>query len=203
MKLRWKRPTTVREITLIATIAATIAIATLLKCVLIPMACALADLRQTASDQAELYAGLRRNLDDAKTVAQELSKLQDPPRQREPEQVIMSRLLRDFEEAAHLPSLRLLNMKPMPVEQSKNFRVFRVKLSASGEMADVVRFVDRATQGRSAKGLDSFWMRGTPAGKIEVGLDFRMIDLTPASARPAPARRAAPLAVAGTGVRGE
>jgi hypothetical protein len=201
MKFRWKRPTTVKEVFFLASIAATVLVGVILKGLILPMAFEFGDLRQTASDQAEIYAGLRHNLESAKTVTRELSKLQEAPSQREAEQVIMSRLLRELEEAAHFPSLRLLNMKPMPVEQTKSFRVFRVRLSASGDLPDLVRFVDRATQGRAAKGLDSFWVRGTPAGQVEAGLDFRMIDLTPAGA--GRTRRLEPIAQAGRTLRDE
>lgn len=147
-------------------------------------------LRDLVAVQANEHAKLVHNLSVKEEVDARFADLGEAAIQTKSDEITLSQFLRDVEAAARLPSLVLINMKPMPIEQKNYVKIYPVRLSVAGKMQDVLKFVSGLLHGSTVVGLESFSIRGVQGGhSVECTLSFWMVRLipdkvvTPAAAR--------------------
>lgn len=96
------------------------------------------------------------------------------------DQITLSHYLRRVEELARLPGLNIVNAKPQPVEDLGTHRRFPIRLSVSGPLPEVSRFVTRLLNDSDVTGLGGFSLRGTQGGRfVECSLSVWMVRLEP------------------------
>lgn len=128
---------------------------------------------QVANDQR-----LRSNLAARDSVNKTFASLGDHVFQQQSDQLTLSSWLRDLEALARRSSLNLMNMKPQPVQREPSYQVYGVKLSASGQLPQILQFISAATHNDAVTGLESFSLRGLPSGNmVECSLSLSMVRL--------------------------
>jgi hypothetical protein len=124
------------------------------------------------------HARLTRNVEMKQGVDKAFAQLGPEAYQRESDPLTLAGWLRELELLARLPSMALNNMKALPVKLEGSHKVYRVRLTISGKLPEVLRFISSATHGQSIAGLESFSLRGVQGiNMVECGLSLRMIRL--------------------------
>ena len=116
-------------------------------------------VRASLDSQIARYAELKRNLTLRDRILEQLKTLPRPPEVAKSDQIVLSNLLRELEELARHPSMTLINMKPMPVEDRESYKVYKVKLSVGGQLQEILRFASNLANGNRMTGVDSFTIR--------------------------------------------
>ena len=134
------------------------------------------------SSQVELealeYRKLTANLEARQYVNAEFGKLGEEVWQLESDQITLSRFLRDVEALARHPSLTVINMKPMPVEDKGSYKVYPVRLSVAGKLQEVLQFVSDMTNRATVVGMDGFAIRGIQGSNmVECSISIWMVRL--------------------------
>jgi hypothetical protein len=189
-----------REWALCAVFAAAILTLPLFRNVMLPTWREWASLRSRLHSQTAEHDRFVRNLSRKKVVDAEFARLDQQTWQTESDQMTLASWLRELEVMARLPGMNINNMKALPVKEERSYRVYRVRLSVSGKLPEVMKFVSETTNGQSVTGVEAFSLRGTQGpNAVECSLALRMIRLTsektPPSAvgekKPRPAREGA------------
>jgi hypothetical protein len=170
------RNLTPREVMLFALVAFAATAFVALRWIVVPT---FRDWRETQSRFLSLsreHARLLRNL-AYKQSAEEQSRLLPPQAILvESEQLTLATWLRDLEVAARRTGVTLNSTKPMPVLQEGGYKVFGVRVSLSGRLPDVLKFVSEVVSGPSVVGIQSYTMRAVRApNNVECTLYLRMV----------------------------
>ena len=117
-------------------------------------------LSSQAYVQAQEYAKLTANVAVRDSVEEEFKKLGPEIEQSESDQITLSQFLRDVEVLARLPSVMVINMKPLPVEDKGTYKIYPVRLSVAGKLQEILQFVSGVTNRPVVAGLEAFALRG-------------------------------------------
>lgn len=80
---------------------------------------------------------------------------------------------------ARHPSLTLINMKPLPVDDRGTYKIYPVKLAVAGKLQEVLQFVSAMTNRPVVVGLDGFSLRGIQGNNmVECTLSIWMVRLS-------------------------
>ncbi len=136
------------------------------------------DLRSGAGMQAIEHARLRANLAMGQRVNEQFQQGGGKAFQGASDQITVSQFLIELETLARLPSLTLINARPMPARQKGPYKTYAVKLSLSGRLNEILQFVWEVTSGESIVGLESFSLRGVQDRQlVECTLNLWMVRL--------------------------
>ncbi len=137
-------------------------------------------LRSLVHVRAIEHAKLTANLAVRESVNRQFESLGPKVRQTNSDQITLSEYLRDLETLARHPSMTLINMKPLPVEQEETHKIYRVKLSVAGKLPEILQFISDVTNGPTITGLKTFTLRGVQGSNmVECSLSLWMIRLIP------------------------
>lgn len=172
------RPLTEREWVLGLTILGISTTALLLRGLVLPAWNRAAELRAEATRLSGEHDRLTNNLAMKPSVDEEFRRLGPHAFQRESDQITLSSWLRELEAPANRPGILLGNMKAQPVKSDRASKVYRIRLSVSGSLQEILQFVSEANNGASYTGLESFSVRGIPGlNMVECVLSLRMVRL--------------------------
>lgn len=176
----WPVHLTQRQWGVCLTAAAVILAAAFLRYLLIPSGRECSALRAQLQTKNIEYTRLARNVEMKQPVDAAFGRLGPQANQNESDPLTLAAWLRELEMLARLPGMTLNNMKALPVRQERAYKVYRVRLSVSGKLPEVLRFVSASTHGDSIAGLESFSLRGIQGmNMVECGLSLRLIRLLP------------------------
>jgi Tfp pilus assembly protein PilO len=142
-------------------------------------------LRAQAQLMSMDYAKLLTNLAVSEKMGREYEILRDGAVvQTQSDQITLSTFLQQIEAAARRPTLMLINMKPQAVVTSETFKSYPVKLSISGNLPEVIRFVSDLLSAKTVIGVDHFMLRGVQSyGRVECSMELNMVTIIPPAAR--------------------
>lgn len=121
---------------------------------------------------------LSANLAAREYVNDQFKKLGLEVRQLKSDQIALSQFLRDVEALARHPSLTVINMKPMTVDDRGACKIYPVRLSVAGKLQEVLQFVSDMTNRPTVVGLDGFSLRGIQgSNRVECTLSIWMVRL--------------------------
>ncbi len=141
--------------------------------------------------KASQYARLAQNLAVKQSVQDRIKELPPEAYQLKSDEITLSEFLRNVEAISYLPSMTLINAKPLPVEDQGAYRIFRMKLSVAGKLEELLRFLFKLTTGKTPVGLESFRLRGVQGSElVECSLAIWMVRLTPELTSGSDARQA-------------
>jgi hypothetical protein len=147
-------------------------------CLLLPGLREWNSLRAKAQLQTVEYARLVANLAVKETVDQQFQTVGQQVYDSDSEHVTLSRFLRDLEALARHPNITPVNIKPMGTEQHRGYKTYHVKLTVSGKLPEILRFVCDATTSAAVTGLDCFSLRAINGVNLaECNLSLGMIRL--------------------------
>ena len=137
------------------------------------------DLNRTHRDE---YAQLTANLAIRRQVQQAFATLAEDIQQTATDQIAMSRFLRDLERTLKRhPKITMINARPLPIESGRNLKAYRVRLSVTARLQDLLRFVAELTGGPDVVGLEAFSLRGVQRSNcVEAVLSLQRIRFSPA-----------------------
>lgn len=174
----------VREVFLFGLTLSTVTLFLAVKYYLLPAY----DEQKALRAQAELmsmdYARLLTNLVVSEKMGREYEILRDGAVvQMQSDQITLSTFLQQIEVAARRPTLVLINMKPLAIITAETYKSYPVKLSISGSLPEVIRFVSALLSAPTVIGVDRFTLRGMQSyGRVECSMELSMIKITPLSA---------------------
>ncbi len=137
--------------------------------------------RSRAATQSGRHVKLTRDLAVSRTISAEFEKLGKGAEQTENDHVTLSNFLRDLETLARYPTMTIINIKPLPVEDGGSHRVYRARLAVSGKLQEILQFVSDLVSEMTTTGVESFSLRGIQGGtsRIECVLSLRRIRVVP------------------------
>jgi len=136
------------------------------------------DLRCGAQMEAVEHARLKANLAMGQRVDEQFQQVAPKAFQDASDQITVSQFLIELETLARLPSLTLINARPMPARQQGSCKTYAVKLSLSGRLHEILQFVSQVTSGESIVGLEGFSLRGVQDRHlVECTLNLWMVRL--------------------------
>ena len=189
MRLRFTRSLKTREWLLIVAAAVVLAGLPLVKRVIVPAYDNWRSLREEVGRLEGEMTELVQNIAIAEKVRAEFARLGDHAAQRDTDEVTLSAFLRDVEATARKPNVTLVNMKPMPVDETTTHKTYRVHLAVAGRLADVTQFVADLLGGAWITSLDGFTVRGVQDGRtVECNLQVSMLRLLPPDVRRKPVK---------------
>ncbi len=125
------------------------------------------------------HGRLSRNLSRKSAVDAEFGRLEGEAWQTEADSMTLASWLRELEVMARLPGMSINSMKALPVKDAGSYRLYRVRVSVSGKLPEVMRFVSEATNGSVVTGLEGFSLRGAQGpNAVECSVALRMVRLT-------------------------
>lgn len=126
------------------------------------------------------HARLVRNLAYKQTAEEQSRRLPPAATQVESDQLTLATWLSELEAAARKPGVTLNSTKPMPVQQEGGYKVFSVRVSLSGRLTEVLRFVSDVVSGPPVVGVHSYTIRAVQGpNNVECSLHLRMVRLQP------------------------
>jgi Tfp pilus assembly protein PilO len=135
------------------------------------------EVRRMGFDQERLS----RNLLVRPQVDEQLAQLGEAVQQTESDQRTLSQFMVDLESAANATSVALVNARPEPPARESSCQVYRVRLTVSGSLSDILRFVNQVTDGPSAVGLNAVTLRAVQGSQqVESILTLQMARVAPA-----------------------
>ena len=113
-------------------------------------------------------------------IEHQFAQLGETAIQTKTDEQTLSQFLRQIDESlARFPRLALGSMKPQLVEGDRDKRVYRVRLSTSGTLADTVAFVERLAEKETLIGVDSFALQGVQGGlAVDATMTLRIVRFT-------------------------
>lgn len=136
------------------------------------------DLRQRVQLQEMQYQRLNRNMGLRHDVENQFARLDPRVFQRDSDEVTLGEWLRDLEAAARNTAVTPLNMRPYTMQSAATTKTYGVRVSISGRLPEVVRFVDEVSGSGRAVSLDACSIRGIPGGNnVECTLSLQLISL--------------------------
>jgi len=136
------------------------------------------ELRRDVAMQSVEHARLKANLAMGQRVDEQFRQVGPQAFQDASDQITVSQFLVELETASRLPSLTLINARPMPARRQGPCKTYAVKLSLSGRLEEVLQFVWEVTSGDAIVGLEGFSLRGTQDRKrVECSLNLWMLRL--------------------------
>lgn len=134
-------------------------------------------MTRTEAKTAEL-ARLKANLDAGKGLGDTLRTYQKQLIQTDKDEIVLSTFLRGLEEKARYPSMRIVNMRPNPIETKGSCKLYSVKMAVVGEIQDLLKFFKDVMAG-DIVGLKSLSLRGVQGGSgIECGVTLYMVRIS-------------------------
>jgi len=158
------------------------------------------DLRVHIEEQTLEFAKLSRNLEVKQSVDRQFATLKPEIWQTESDEIKLSQFLRQLDPLARLPGITPINAKPLPIEDKGTHKIYRVRVSFSGQLPDVLKFVTDLTNGDQIVGLESFALRGIAGGggnQVECTIQIWTVCLVKEPAKPADDGRRGPRALRG------
>jgi hypothetical protein len=135
-------------------------------------------LQSETQTKAAQLDHLWHNLSIRAAVDAEFEKLPPAVSTAEPDEMAESRFLRELETLGRLPTLTLVNMKPLAVQTTGTHKVYPVHLTASGDLKDVVTFVASVVNRQEPTGLREFTLRaGQGPNVVECSITFWTVRL--------------------------
>jgi hypothetical protein len=178
--IKWRGELKGRQWALGMATAMLILVMIILRYALVPSAKQWSMLRVQLQAKNAEHARLVRNLAMRPMVDEQFTRLGPQVYQNDSDPMTLAGWLRELEMLARLPSMTLNHMKAAPVKQEKASKIYRVRLSVSGKLPEVLKFVSAATHGDTVAGLESFALRGVQGvNMVECGLSLRMVRLLP------------------------
>jgi Tfp pilus assembly protein PilO len=175
MKLPRINPTS-RQISLCVIAGAFLLCVALLQAMVFPAYDELAGLGKTAEARAAEYARLSRNLAAGKVAQERFASLGKIVNQTASDEATLSEFLRELELLARRPSLRIVNIKPVPVDDQVSHRIYRANMTMAGKVQDLLQFASEITDANTVEGLDNFTIRGVQGiSMVECSLVIRMV----------------------------
>lgn len=188
-------PLTPREKVIAAVTLGVVIAAIVFRVLVLPAYRHWAGLREQEQSIEQRLAHLRSNLAQSQNLEQAL--LIPVNGAGDSDQIVMSIILRELEQAARSRSFRLQTVKPLPVEVQGNLGIYRVQASGTGDLSECVRLVDRMTA-TPGSGLEDFSIRaargssGATGGGVDATITFKSIRVR--GAAPSSTRGTAPAA---------
>ena len=146
------------------------------------------ELRERTQTQREEYQSLAANLALRDRVDAQFKELKLEGLPDEPDEIVLSTLLRDIESFSRFPTLTLVNMRPLPVQKRGDAKIFSVKMALSGKLQEILQFVGTLGKGSSVIGVESFSLRAVQGETmVECGLSLWMVRLLDDGATKKPA----------------
>jgi len=119
-----------------------------------------------------------RNLQVAAQVDAQVDQLGEAVRQVDSDEQTFSQFLVNLENTATQAGVALVNARPEPVSVASACHLYRVRLSFTGELPAILRFVQRVTDGPSAVGADGVTLRAIQGSRqVEAILTLQMARL--------------------------
>ncbi|MAE63530.1 MAG: hypothetical protein CMJ18_04600 [Phycisphaeraceae bacterium] len=124
------------------------------------------------------YARLSNFIAVREQVDDQLAQLDAALVQRGSNELEISSALKHIESLRPSERLGITRMQAMPVTVEDAHIVYRFRMSISASLPELVRFVADLTREPAATGIESFSLRGAPAGRhVECELVLRVIRL--------------------------
>lgn len=179
--LKLMKMLSVREVFLFGLTLSTVTFFLAVKYYLLPAFDEQKALRAEAQLMSMDYAKLLTNLAVSEKMGREYEILRDEAVvQMQSDQITLSAFLQQIEVAARRPTLVLVNMKPQAIVTAETFKSYPVKLSISGNLPEVIRFVSDLLSTQAVIGVDHFMLRGVQSyGRVECSMELSMIKITP------------------------
>lgn len=137
-------------------------------------------LKKQVANQATEYREFRRNVAVKREVAAQIEQISAHVYQSGSNEVALSGFLQSLEKLSRRRSVTLVNAKPEPPEVHLTHAVYKCKLSVSGLLSDIFRFVYDMTHREMITGLEMFTIRGVHTGReVECLLSVWMVTLLP------------------------
>lgn len=144
-------------------------------------------LSTVAEARSMEYARLSRNLDAGKLARERFESLDKVLAQEGSDEATLSEFLRELELLARRPSMRIVNIKPIPVDDQGTHRIYRANMSLAGKIQDILQFASEITDANTVEGLDNFMIRGTQGvSMVECSIVIRMVRTVDGPPRSAP-----------------
>lgn len=167
---------TARQISLCVIAMAVLLFVILLEALVFPAYDELARLEKTSEARAAEHARLSRNLAAGKVAQERFASLGKTTQQTGSDETTLSEFLRDLELLARRPSLRIVNIKHVPVDDQGTHRIYRAHLTLAGKIQNLLQFASEITDANDVEGLDNFMIRGVQGvSMVECSLVIRMV----------------------------
>lgn len=136
-------------------------------------------LREEMGQHRDVYARLTRNISKRQSVNAEYAKLPGEAMQLASDEATLSQFMQQLERLTRGKGL-LNGLKLLSVKQEGPCRIYRINMTVSGSLPDVIGFLSAMTNGAIVVGLESFVLRGVRKGDaaVECTLFARMVRLT-------------------------
>ena len=180
---RFLRVNTRQLALLVVTALVAICILTVKGC-LLPAYEELSRVRSTAKSRAAEYAKLTRNLLISESIDARYKQHGKAVAQTGNDQKTLSNFLRDLEIQARRPNMTIVNIKPLPVTTEATHNVYQARVSVSGKLQEILKFVSNLANTPTVIGLDSFSLRGVQGiNTVECSLRVRSVRVVSGKAK--------------------
>ncbi len=135
--------------------------------------------KDLAARKAMELSRLRRNVASKDRIEREYASIGETVGQVESDSAALSEFLRMLETKARLPSMRIVNIKPLPVTTEQYVKTYGVRFAVAGKFQEVLMFMSALTEEAPGIGIDSFSLRGVQGGRrVECSATVRMVRFT-------------------------